>query len=149
MSESDQCLHDTAFRRFWELRRNLKSLHRLKYAQYIMRIEGGLKNNPREFLKYADLKRNAGGYSSSIFLGNDYAQDSQSIANLFAGFFQSLYLRDDLILDSDLPTPDDGHKMSATEVSEDEFECAFLGLDVNSYFKTVSIGCQSFFDIRF
>jgi hypothetical protein len=57
MSESDQCLYDTAFRRFRELRRDFKSLHRLKYAQYIVRIEGGLKNNPQEFFKYADIKR--------------------------------------------------------------------------------------------
>jgi hypothetical protein len=40
MSQSDQCLYDTAFRRFRELRRDFKSLHRLKYAQYIVRIEG-------------------------------------------------------------------------------------------------------------
>jgi hypothetical protein len=31
----------------------------------------------------------------------------------------------------DLPTPGDGHKMSAIEVSEDEDEYAFRGLDVN------------------
>jgi hypothetical protein len=52
MSELDQCLYDTAFRRFWELRRDFKSLHRLKYVQYIVRIEGGLKNDPQGFFKY-------------------------------------------------------------------------------------------------
>jgi hypothetical protein len=40
-------------------------------------------------------------------------------------------VRNDWIPDSDLPTFDDGHKMSAVEVSEDEVECAFMGLDVN------------------
>jgi hypothetical protein len=45
--------------------------------------------------------------------------------------FQSIYVRDDWISDGDLPTPGDGHKMSAIEVSEDEVECAFLDLDVN------------------
>jgi hypothetical protein len=81
MSESDQCLYDTAFRPFWELMRDFKSLHRLKYAQYIVRIEGGLKKIPRGFFKYAYMKRYASGYASSIFLGNDCAPDSQSIAN--------------------------------------------------------------------
>jgi hypothetical protein len=66
MSESDQYLNDTAFHRFRELRRDFKSLHRLKYAQYIVRIEGGLKNNPRGCFKY---------------VGNDCARNSQSIAN--------------------------------------------------------------------
>jgi hypothetical protein len=81
MSESDQCFYDTAFHRFRELRRDFKSLHRLKYAQYIVRIEGSLKNNPRGFFKYADMKRNASSYPSSTFLGSDCARDSQSIAN--------------------------------------------------------------------
>jgi hypothetical protein len=67
MSESDQCLYDTASRRFRELRRDFKSLQRLKYAQHIVRIEGGLKNNPRGFFKYADMKRIASGYPSSMF----------------------------------------------------------------------------------
>jgi hypothetical protein len=130
MSESDQCTTwlSAVFGNFCYV---FKSLHRLKYAQYIVRIEGGLKNNPRGFFKYADMKRNASGYPSSMFLRNDSARDSQSIANLFAEFIQSVYLRDDWIPDGDLPTPGDGHKMSAIEVSEDEVECAFLGLDVN------------------
>jgi hypothetical protein len=93
MSESDQCLYDTALHRFRELRRDFKSLHRLKYATYIVRIESGLKNNPRGFFKYADIKRNASGYPSSMFLGSDCARDSQNIANLFGVFFQSVYVR--------------------------------------------------------
>jgi hypothetical protein len=89
MSELDQCFYDTAFPRFRELRRDFKSLHRLKYAQYIARIGGGSKNNLRGFFKYADMKRNASGYPSSMFLGSDCARDSQSIANLFAGFYEA------------------------------------------------------------
>jgi hypothetical protein len=88
-------------------------------GNYIVRIEGGLKNNQRGFLQYADMKRNASGYRSSKFFGNDCARDTQSIANLFTGIFQSVY-----VPDSDWPTPGDGHKMSA-------IECTFLGLDVN------------------
>jgi hypothetical protein len=44
---------------------------------------------------------------------------------------QSVYVRDDWIPNGDLPTPDDGHRMSAIGVSEDEVECTFLGLDVS------------------
>jgi hypothetical protein len=43
------------------------------------------------------MKRNAGGYPSSMFLGSDCSRDSQSIENLFAGFFQSVYVRDDCL----------------------------------------------------
>jgi hypothetical protein len=68
-------------------------------------------------------------------------------------------VRNDWTPDSDLPTPDDSHKMSAIEISEDGVECAFLGLDVNkgpgsgrnysSYFETVGFVSQSSFDIHF
>jgi hypothetical protein len=75
MSESDQCLYDTAFRRFRELRHEFKSIYGLKYAQHIVRIEGGLKNNPRGFFKYAVMKRNASGYPSSMFLGSNCAKE--------------------------------------------------------------------------
>jgi hypothetical protein len=153
MSESDQCLYDTALRRFRELRCDFKSLHRLKYAQYIVHIDAGWKNNPRGFFKYADMKRNENSYSSSMFLGKDCARDSQSIANLFAGFFQSVFVQDDWILYSDLPTPDDRHKMSAIKVYEDEVEYVFLDLDVNQRdpvrSESVGFGCQSSFDSRF
>jgi hypothetical protein len=125
LSESDQCLYDTAFHRFRELMGDFQSLHRLKYAQYIVRIESGLKNNPRGFFMYADMKRNASGYPSSMFLGSNCAWDSHNIADLFAGFFQCVYVQEDWIPDSD------GHKMPSIEVSEDEVECAFLSLDVN------------------
>jgi hypothetical protein len=84
-----------AFHRFRELRRDFKSLHRLKYAQYNVRIEGGLKNNTRGIFKYANMKRNASGYPSSMFLGTDCAQASQRIANFLAGFFQSVHVLDD------------------------------------------------------
>jgi hypothetical protein len=55
------------------------------------------------------MKRNASSYPLSMFLGSDCARDSQSIANLFAGFFQGVYVQDDWIADSDQPTPDDSH----------------------------------------
>jgi hypothetical protein len=130
-----------AFCCFREFMREFNSLHRLKYAQYIVR--GGLKNNPRGFFKYADMKRNADGYPSSMFLGNDCAQDSQSIANLFAEFFQSVYL----------PTPDDSHKIFT------RVQVRFHGLrrqqgtwperNYISYFETIGFGCQSSFEFRF
>jgi hypothetical protein len=66
-----------------------------------------------------------------MFLGNDWETIAQSIANLFAGFFQSVYVRDDWIPDSDLPTLGDGNKMSVIDVFENEIGCTFLGLDVN------------------
>jgi hypothetical protein len=91
-----------------------------------------------------------------FFLGNECAGDSQSIANLFAELFQSVYVRDDWIPDSDLLTADDSHKISIIEIFKD----ALLGLirrqqgtrpgrNYTSYFESVYFGFQSSFDILF
>jgi hypothetical protein len=83
LSESNQCLYDTAFHRFAELRCDLKSLHRLKSAQYIVRIESGLKNNPWVFFKYTYMKLNAIGGLSSMFMRRLCVRDSKSIENVW------------------------------------------------------------------
>jgi hypothetical protein len=85
MSESDQCLYDTTFHRFWEL-------HRLKNAQYIVRIEGGLKNN----LCFWEAIKPGTHRALQIYL---------------LGFFKACTCG--MIGSCDLPTSDDGHKMSA------------------------------------
>jgi hypothetical protein len=41
-----------------------------------------------------------------------------------------VYVRDDWIPYNELPTPDNSHKMSSIEISEDEVKRTFLGLDV-------------------
>jgi predicted glycosyltransferase involved in capsule biosynthesis len=66
----------------------------LKYAQYIERIEAGLKSNPRCFFKFANLKRYSSVYPSAMFLGDTCAHNTQEIANLFDEYFQCFYVRD-------------------------------------------------------
>jgi hypothetical protein len=74
---------------------NFKSLYRIKYEQYIKTIENGIKTNPRCFFKFAVLKRNSSVYSSSMYLKDQAAQNPEEIANLFAIFFQEVYVKDD------------------------------------------------------
>jgi hypothetical protein len=54
-------------------------MHRLKYAQYIERIEAGLKSNHRCFFKFTNLWRNSSGYPSAMFLGDTCAHNAQEI----------------------------------------------------------------------
>jgi hypothetical protein len=95
MGEEIQAQYDTACTRFRDLRCDFKILHRLKYEEYIVKTENNIKTDPRSFFKFTDLKRNSSGYPSTMFLGDQAARDLQEIANLFANFFQSVYIRDD------------------------------------------------------
>jgi hypothetical protein len=80
---------------FKKVRGAFKGMHRLKYAQYIERIEAGLKSNPRSFFKFANLKRNSSGYPFAMFLGDTCVRNAQEISNLFGKYFQGVYVRDD------------------------------------------------------
>jgi Reverse transcriptase (RNA-dependent DNA polymerase) len=95
MSSTVKTQYDAASTRYRELRRDFKSLHHIKYEQYIQKIEDNIKTDPRTFFKFADMKRNSCGYPSAMFLNDDAARSPQEIANLFAKFFQSVYVKDD------------------------------------------------------
>jgi hypothetical protein len=86
MTELQQYEYDAASQRFRDLWSAFKGMHRLKYAQYIERIEAALKSNPRCFLKFANLKRNSSGYPSAMFLGDTYMRNAQEI-DFFSEYF--------------------------------------------------------------
>ncbi len=117
--------------RFCDLRSNFKVIHRIKYNQYIEKIEENIKNDPRSFFRYANFKRNSNGYPSSLFYGSQTARDTLDIANLFAKFFQSVYVED---LD---PRPmrsseivdENSRKVSLIQFTEEAVEKAILQLD--------------------
>jgi hypothetical protein len=61
ISNPAQTAYDTTSSKFRDLRCDFKVLHRLKYQEYIENVESGNKTNPRNFLKFADMKRNSTG----------------------------------------------------------------------------------------
>jgi hypothetical protein len=76
MIELQQCEYDAASQRFRDLRVAFKEMYRLKYAQYVERVEAGLKSNTRCFFRFAILKRNSSGYPSAMFLGDTCARNA-------------------------------------------------------------------------
>jgi hypothetical protein len=61
MTELQLCENDAALERFRDLKRAFKGMYRIKYVQYIRRVEAGLKSNPRCFFKFANLNQNSNG----------------------------------------------------------------------------------------
>jgi hypothetical protein len=64
---------DAVSQKFRGLSDAFKAMHRLKYAQYIERVEAGLKS------QIANLKRNSNGYSSAMFLSDACTRNVQEI----------------------------------------------------------------------
>ena len=132
MNENAQTAYDTACSRFRDLRCDFKLLHRLKYMEYIGKIESGIKTDPRKFFKFADMKRNSSGYPSTMFFKNQAARNPEELANLFAKFFQEVYVKDDdslnLLNNVSIADPNP-HKVSLIQFTETEIEEAILGLD--------------------
>jgi Reverse transcriptase (RNA-dependent DNA polymerase) len=132
MCEREQAEHDAACTRFHDLRCDFKSLHRLKYEQYIENIENGIKTDPRSFFKFADMKRNSSGYPASMFFHDEAARNPQEIANLFAKFFQDVYVKDDNSTNpqDNLPNVEqNSHKVALIQFTEAEVVEAIMDLD--------------------
>jgi hypothetical protein len=77
MTRLQQYEYHAASQRFGDLKKRL--------AQYIERVETGIKSNPRCFFKFSNLKRNSSGYPSAVF---------QEIADLLGEYSQGVYVRD-------------------------------------------------------
>jgi hypothetical protein len=66
-----------------------------------------------------------------MFFENDCAQDPQNIANLFAKFFQNVYVKDDVAFNVNELDIETSNKMTTLIFSEDDIELAFRSLDIN------------------
>jgi Reverse transcriptase (RNA-dependent DNA polymerase)/Endonuclease-reverse transcriptase len=77
------------------LRTKYHDLHRRCYSAYLRNIENGIKINPKKFFEYANHKTKVSGYPSSMRSDFSTADSPQDVAELFATFFESVYVDDD------------------------------------------------------
>ncbi|XP_053692173.1 uncharacterized protein LOC128740635 [Sabethes cyaneus] len=68
-----------------------KSYNRALYARYVRRTQTNLKNNPKLFWAFVNDKRKESGLPSTMFLGEEHADSVDSICNLFAKHFSSVF----------------------------------------------------------
>lgn len=77
---------------FSALRSQFKILNRFLFNLYIVEIESNIRNNPKCFWSYVDSKRNCRGIPSQMSLNSLTASDPQSITDMFASFFENVYV---------------------------------------------------------
>jgi hypothetical protein len=109
--------------RFQDLRSDFKTLYRMKYDLYIEGIGSGIKSDSRSFFKFANMKWISSGYPPSMFFESQTIRAPEDVVNLFAEFFQSVYVSEgEPVLLPALDTlPDEeheSHKVSQTAVEE-------------------------------
>ncbi|VVD01963.1 unnamed protein product [Leptidea sinapis] len=88
------------YRRFSELRADLKTRIESSYCDYIKYIEVNIKANPRGFWRHVSSLRTKGGFEPSVtFEGQTFS--GVAAADAFANFFSSTFLPDVPVLDTD------------------------------------------------
>ena len=61
------------------------------YVNYILEIESDVKSNPSRFWYHINSKRNTVGYPLPMSYNDSQAHDFNSVSELFASFFKSVY----------------------------------------------------------
>ena len=77
---------------FCRLRSECKSLSRSCYRGYVASTEASIPLNIKTFWKFINSKRSAHGLPGSMYLGDTTSSDNSEIADMFASFFESVYL---------------------------------------------------------
>ncbi|XP_017478949.1 PREDICTED: uncharacterized protein LOC108368584 [Rhagoletis zephyria] len=77
-------------------------LNKSLYSEYMRKIEGNIKSNPKSFWKYLKDKKSSASVPTGVFLDDYSAKTPDEAANLFADFFKSNFSVDDSSLPLDL-----------------------------------------------
>ena len=76
---------------FLQCREELENYDNHAYELYVRESANKIKQNPKEFWKCIDYKRQTNGYPSSMSYKNEFKHDKKDICKLFKEFFQTVY----------------------------------------------------------
>jgi hypothetical protein len=94
-------------------------------------MESGIKTNPWSFFRFADMKRNQTGFPSTMLISVEGAPNSQDITDLFAGYFQGVYVNDVSVDNADGydKGSDDPSVLSLIQFTEDDVDVTLMNLE--------------------
>lgn len=106
------------YQHFSFLRARCKFLSRKCYSNYLTKVSGQLKQNPRYFWRFSEESRKIKGFPKNMFLDHMSGSSTKEMADLFARSFSSVYCK------SQLPIPEysrnDNIDFSSCRFTEDE-----------------------------
>jgi hypothetical protein len=117
-------------KKFVALRNEYRKMHKILYDSYIEQVENELKVNPKRFFEFVNMKKKTAGFPSKMTLNDMSASTPLSICNLFANFFDSVYVEPD-VSSSEYIARDTGGVtlIDSLEFDMAEVEKALLSLD--------------------
>lgn len=80
------------YREFSVLRARCKWLALESYSQYVGRVEEGIATNVKSFWGFVNARRSEGGLPSTMRLNEKEVSNGDQTVNLFADFFESVYI---------------------------------------------------------
>ena len=81
------------------IKASLKTSLSSAYHQYILNIQTSIKSKPDTFWSYIRSVNKTDGFPNSMLFNNVESDDPLSIANMFASFFESVYVLDKTTVD--------------------------------------------------
>uniref|UniRef100_A0A6P7GDW0 Uncharacterized protein LOC114338234 n=1 Tax=Diabrotica virgifera virgifera TaxID=50390 RepID=A0A6P7GDW0_DIAVI len=86
-----QTLNPFDYHKFCELCLQCKALSEICYRNYLIKTETNIQNDPSGFWKYVNNLRKSNGYPNTMFLNDERSSDGQTVVNLFAENFSTVY----------------------------------------------------------
>ncbi|RYA72249.1 hypothetical protein DD592_26325, partial [Enterobacter cloacae complex sp. 2DZ2F20B] len=102
---------------FKNLRSRCKELSRQLYSAYVSKVNLSISNNPKFFWKFIRDKRNNDMIPNDMCLNQEIAKGGKQIADLFAKYFSSVYVKDDsrnFLCDFEVPLQVNDNGLSVT-----------------------------------
>ena len=82
--------------------REFNFLNKFLYNQYVLRIEGNIKSNPKSFWHFIQSKRDGSSIPTSTHYNGTQSYTIDDTVNLFADYFKSNYVSDSLVFDNSI-----------------------------------------------
>ena len=77
---------------FYAIRDEFEKLQQLSYKRFMSKTERDLKADPSKFWSYVNSRKKTSGYPSMMFYADKKAFEPNDVSNLFADFFESVYV---------------------------------------------------------
>lgn len=70
-------------------------LNERRYQEYILKVQENVKSNPKEFWDFAKICNKSTTYPNSMYYNDQKSSKLSETVDLFADYFESIYVRDD------------------------------------------------------
>lgn len=114
---------------YCDLRHQFSTAQNLEYKKYITETEINLTKDPAKFWSFVDSKKRSGGFPAVMVYDGISTEDGPSISELFADFFESVYVADDGVCRPDGFGLTERINVGSIALSEESILTAILSLN--------------------